>query len=106
MYSSEGRIQYILKNRQTSYESHHEKTCFLHMQKKKRCRSVTAQLISIFVFTRMIVQSFDFLNSKFQASDHLLWQYSLVCVRHGRKPQRLVFSSHTAHIQEKQLVLN
>ena len=39
-----------------------------------------------------IVQSLYFLNSKFQASRHLLWLYSLVCVGPGRKPRRPVFS--------------
>ena len=41
---------------------------------------------------RYIVQSLYFLNPKFQASSHLLWLYSLVCVGPGRKPRRLVFS--------------
>ena len=36
------------------------------------------------------------LNSKFQASSHLRWVYSLVCVRPGRKPRRQVFSRRHA----------
>ena len=44
------------------------------------------------VFTTYIVQSLYFLNPKFQASSHLLWLYSPVCVGPGRKPQRPVFS--------------
>ena len=32
------------------------------------------------------------LNPKFQASSHLVWLYSLVCVGPGRKPRRPVFS--------------
>ena len=32
------------------------------------------------------------LNTKFQASRHLLWLYSSVCVGPGRKPRRPVFS--------------
>ena len=51
-----------------------------------------AKLISTFVFATRIVQSLYFLNTKFQASSHLLWLYSPVCVGPGRKPQRLVFS--------------
>ena len=31
-------------------------------------------------------------NPKFQASSHLMWVYSLVCVGPGRKPWRPVFS--------------
>ena len=51
-----------------------------------------ADLISAFVFATRIVQSLYFLNPKFQASGHLLWLYSLVCVGPGRKPRRPVFS--------------
>ena len=72
-------------------EPRHEKTCFLHMQ-KQRCRSaaqlhcmVTSQLISV-VFATKIVQSLYFLNPNFQASCHLLWLCSLVCVGPGQKP--------------------
>ena len=53
---------------------------------------VTAKLIGAFVFTTRIVESLYFLNKKFQASSHLLWLYSLVCVGPGRKPRRPVFS--------------
>ena len=54
--------------------------------------AVTAQLISAFVFAIRIVQSLYYLNPKFQASSHLLWLYSPVCVGPGRKPRRPVFS--------------
>ena len=54
--------------------------------------AVTAKLISAFVFTTRIVQSLYFLNPKFQASSHLLWPYSMVCVGPGRKPRRPFFS--------------
>ena len=53
---------------------------------------VTAQLISVFVFATLIVQSLYFLNLKFQVSNHLLWLYSPVCVGPGRIPQRQVYS--------------
>ena len=43
------------------------------------------QLISAFVFATRIVQSLYFLNAKFQASSHLQWLYSPVCVGPGRK---------------------
>ena len=71
------------------------KPAFLHMQKQRRrsaSRSVTAKLISAFVFATLIVRSLYFLNLKFQASSHLLWLYSPVCVGPGRKPRRPVFS--------------
>ena len=53
---------------------------------------MTAKLISSFVFATRIVQSLSYLNPKFKTSSHPLWVYSLVCVRPGRKPRRLVFS--------------
>ena len=77
------------------YEPRYDKAYFLHMQKPKAqisC-SVTAQLISAFVFATLIVQSrLFFLQLKFQAFSHLLWLYNPVCVRPGRKPRRPVFS--------------
>ena len=50
------------------------------------------QLISAFVFAIRIAQSLYFLNTKLQASSHLEWVYSLVCVGPGRKPRRPVLS--------------
>ena len=49
--------------------------------------AVTAKLISAVVFAIRKVQSLYYLNPKFQASSHLLWLYSPVCVRPGRKPR-------------------
>ena len=43
-----------------------------------------------FRYIDKIVQSLYFLNPKFQASNHLLWLYSLVFVRPGQKPGRQV----------------
>ena len=54
--------------------------------------AVIAKLISTFVFATRIVQSLYYQNPKFQASSHLLWPYSQVCVGPGRKPRRPVFS--------------
>ena len=59
---------------------------------------VTAKLISAFVFTARIVQSLYFLYTKFQASSHLVWLYSLVCVGPGRKPRRPVFSQRGSYV--------
>ena len=44
-----------------------------------------------------MVQSPYFLNAKFQASSHLLWLHSLVCVGTGQKPERW-FSHDAAHL--------
>ena len=55
-------------------------------------KEVTAQLTSAFVFATWIVRSLFYLNPKFQASCHLLWLYSPVCVGPDRKPRRPVFS--------------
>ena len=63
----------------------------MRKQKAQISCAVTAQLISVFVFAIQVVQFLVFLNQKFQASNHLLRLYRLICVRPGRKPQRRVF---------------
>ena len=75
-------------------EPRYEKTGFFAYAKTKTQISfaVTAKLISAFVFATGIIQSLYFLNMKFQASSHLLWLYSPVCVGRGQKPRRPVFS--------------
>ena len=75
-------------------EPRYEKTGFLHMQKIKTQISfaVIVKLISAFVLATRIVQFLFYLNPKCQASSHLLWLYSPVCVGPGRKPRRPVFS--------------
>ena len=60
--------------------------------------AVTAKLICVFVFAIRIVQSLYYLHPKFQASSHLLWLYSLVCVGPGRKPRRPVFSERGSYV--------
>ena len=47
----------------------------------------TKTQISAFVFAIRIVQSLYYLNPKFQASSHLLWLYSPVCVGPRRNPE-------------------
>ena len=59
---------------------------------------MTAKLISAFVFAARIVQPLYFLNTKFQASSHLVWSYSLDCVGPGRKPRSPVFSRRGSFI--------
>ena len=59
--------------------------------RKQRCRSAPL------FFAIRIVQSLYYLNPKYQASNHLLSQYSLVCVGPGRKPQRPVFSQRGSY---------
>ena len=44
------------------------------------------------VFATRIVQPLYFHNTKVPASSHLMWLYSPICVRPGRKPRRPVFS--------------
>ena len=73
------------------------KPAFCICEKKTQISfAVTAKLISAFVFATQIVQSLYFLNPKFQASSHLLWLHSPVCIEPGRKPRR--FSQNEAHI--------
>ena len=75
------------------FEPRCEKTGFFAYAKAKTQISfaVTAKLISASVFATRIVQSLYFLDTKFQASSHLLWLHSLFCVEPGRKPRRPVF---------------
>ena len=83
------------------YEPRYEKTFFFFAYAKTKTQIsfvVTAKLISAFVFATWIVQSLYFLNPKFQASSHLLWLSSPVCVASGQNPKtgflttRLVFT--------------
>ena len=76
------------------YEPRREKTGFLHMRKQ---RQRSAKLISAFLFAIRIVQFLYYLNRKFQASGHLLWLYSPVCVGPGWKPRRPVFSERGSY---------
>ena len=78
-----------------SLEPPHHKTSNLYMCQNKdtgQLCSVTAQVISAFVFLTQIVQSLFYLNTKFQASSLLEWLYRPVCVRPGPKPKLLVCS--------------
>ena len=43
--------------------------------------------VTIFVFTLLIAHSLYFLSPKFQAGDHLLWLYILVCVKPDWNPE-------------------
>ena len=55
------------------------KPTFCLCENKDTDQLLTSKLISAFVFAIQIVQSLYYLNPKFQASNHLLSQYSLVC---------------------------
>ena len=88
----------ICKNKDTDQlRSDH---CTIRVAKTKALISfaVTTKLISTFVFATQIVQSLYCLNTKFQASRHVLWLYSLVCIGPGRKPRRPVFSQRGSNI--------
>ena len=50
-----------------------------------------------FRYTDSTIQVLYYLNPKFQASNHLLGLYSLVCVGPGRKPERW-FSHDAAYL--------
>ena len=43
-------------------------------------------------------RSLYFLNTKFEASSHLVWLKSLVCVGPGQKPRRPVFSERGSYV--------
>ena len=64
--------------------------CIYAKTKTQISFAVTAELISAFVFAIRIVKCLNYLNTKFQASSHLMCKYSPVCVGPGRKPRRPV----------------
>ena len=75
--------------------------CICENKDADQLRGVTAKLISAFVFATRIVQSLYVLNPKFQASSHLLYLYSPVCVGPGRKPRRPVLSQRGSYVKDK-----
>ena len=62
------------------------------------CENKGADQLRAFVFATQIVQSLYYLNPKFQASSHLLWLYSPVCVGPGQKPRTTVFSQRGSYV--------
>ena len=62
------------------------------------------QLISTFIFAIQMVQSLYFLNPKVQASSHIMWMHSPVCIGPSRQPGRQVFS-RPVQINKKQELL-
>ena len=82
------------------YEPRCEKTGFCMCENKDadQLRGDREADLSAFVFAIRIVQSLFYLNPKFQASSHLLWLYSPVCVGPGRKPRRPVFSQRGSYM--------
>ena len=64
----------------------------IRKQRHRPAFRLTAKLISALCFRYTASTIPPFLNTKFQASSHLVWLYSLVCVGPGRKPQRPFFS--------------
>ena len=80
------------------------KSAFAYAKTKTQINfAVTAKLISAFVSASRIVQFLIYLNPKFQASSHLLWLYSPVCVGPGRKPRRPLFSQRGSYMSENQI---
>ena len=73
--------------------------------KKQISCAVLAQLISAFVFAIRIVQSLYYLNSKFQASSHLLWLHSSACDGPGRKPRGPISSQRGSYESNSQGLL-
>ena len=72
---------------------HEKKRIFAYAETKAQIScSVSAQLISAFVFATWIVQFLFYLYLKFQAPSLFLKLYMPVSVRPGQKPRRPVFS--------------
>ena len=71
--------------------------CICEKKKMQISFEVTTKLISAFVFATWLVQFLYILITKFQASNHLLWLCSPVCVGHGQNPRRPVFSQRDSY---------
>ena len=70
------------------YEPRHEKTGFLHMGNKDADQLCGNHEVAHRLCCRYTDSTIPLLsNTKFQASSHLLWLYSLVRVGPGRKPE-------------------
>ena len=82
----------LVRQQSFANEPRRDKTGFL---------KVTAKLISAFIYDTRIVQSFYFLNPKFQASSHLLSVYSPVCVGPGQNTRKPVFSQRGSNVEKR-----
>ena len=90
-------LKLLANERLPDIEPRHENFFFSYAKTKTQISfAVTAKLISAFVFTTWIVQSLFYLSPKSQATSHLLWLYSPVCVGPGRNPEDR-FSQNEAH---------
>ena len=84
-----------------SFEPRCEKTAFCICKNKDADQlRGNPEADHAFVFATQIGQYLYFLNPKFHASSHLLWLYSLVCVRPGLKPE-CWFSHDATHIMSQ-----
>ena len=82
----------VSKNALNPYEPHREKTGFLHMRKKDadQLRGNREGDQRLCFRYKRIVQSLYFLNTKFQASSHLMWLYSPETPKTGFLTTRLI----------------
>ena len=78
--------------------------CICAKTKTQISCTVSAQLISAFVFAIRIVQFLYYLNPKFQAFSHLLWLYSPVCVGPGTEIIKLFSCSTQLSMKFKMLI--
>ena len=68
----------------------------MRKQSRRSASQLPTKLISAFNCATWIVQYLYFLITKFQASSHRQWLYSLVCVKPGQNPH-CWFSHVVAH---------
>ena len=83
---------------QNLFEPRHEITGFLHMRKKDADQLRSNCAVDQRLCFRNTASTILLLSkSKFQASSHLQWLHSLVCVGPGQKPRRPVFSQQGSY---------
>ena len=98
--SSHGQCMHIVlfQDNIRLIEPRYEKNCFFAIAKTKAQKDASNCASDQRLCFPWIAQFLFYLNSKFQASSHLLRLYSLVCVRPGLKPRRPVFSQRSSII--------
>ena len=86
-------------------EPHHEKTCFCICKNKGQDQLCGDHAADQHLYFRYIDSTIPLLpKSEISRPSHLLWLYSLICVRPGRKHGRQVFLLHGSNINNTHLV--
>ena len=81
-----------------TFDPHHEKTCFLHMQNKGADQLLCNHAADQHLCFRYLESTIPLLSKSKIFCSHLLWLYSLVCSGPGRNPEDRLYHD-TVHLQ-------